>query len=200
MTRFRWLAMFLCVFVFTAACGGGDDGGTSESTSDETSQSAESEAAEGEEAADDEAESEPSEEENDGGTFECPVTVEDAEEAYAPLQLKEIPGSGGEDCTFAKEDETGSVVISVLSTDAKAAYAGILATSPDPEKLAGIGDEAAYSKGASRLVARVDAKVLVIQSISMIGVDDQTLRDTDKLTEAIQAAAVKLATKAASNL
>ena len=166
------------------ACGGG--GGGDEDGSGETTETtvAEDEAEEDDDAS--------SEEESD---FECPVTVEDVEEAFPPVQMQDPTNDGGNDCTFLREDNIGSVVVTVTDEDGRATYARAQAMMPGGEEV-DLGDEAFFSLGRATLVVRKGEKVLQVMSISMLGLEGG---ESDPAIP-VKRGAIALGTKAVANL
>lgn len=186
MSRWR-LLMLLVPLVLFGACGGGDGGG--DTAADESPDVADGDG--GDIASEDENTSKPD--------FECPVTKADVEEAYAPVKMQEPEVNDGS-CTFVREDEIGSVVISVEAKDARAAYASMLATMPDAEKVDGVGDEAVYSEGRTSLLVRSGDKTLLVGAITMIGVGGAGTDDMETLNANLKKAAIEVGTTALDEL
>ncbi len=105
---------------------------------------------------------------------ECPVDLATVERIFgAAMQDAEVQQrDNGVDCTFLREDQIGSVVLSTIE-DAKAGFLGIAATLPDAEPVSGLGDEALFSWGRSTLLVRSQDKLLQIQLITMLEISPE---------------------------
>lgn len=161
-------------------CGGGDDdsddgaAGTTEATEDTTDDTAPEDTEPDEETA-----------------AECPVELTDVEAAFPDVDFAEQTSDDEASCTFPNAEGTGSVNLSLVSEDGKAAYEQTTSVyASQGEELEDVGDEAMWIQGNTSMHALEGDTYVAIQLVSLI---TDVSEGTEKVFAELRQGAIDLA-------